>query len=86
MLLAAFVLNETRAPQPITPLRLFAERGPLRLVRRRGCCWWAGMFGMFFFLTQFLQDVLGFSPLTAGHRVPADDRCCCSRSPGSRRG
>ena len=26
----------------------------------------AGMFGMFFFLTQFLQDVLGFSPLHAG--------------------
>ena len=26
----------------------------------------AGMFGMFFFLTQFLQDVLGFSPLRAG--------------------
>jgi hypothetical protein len=24
------------------------------------------MFGMFFFLTQFLQDVLGFSPLRAG--------------------
>ena len=24
------------------------------------------MFGMFFFLTQFLQDVLGFGPLRAG--------------------
>ena len=24
------------------------------------------MFGMFFFLTQFLQDVLGYSPLQAG--------------------
>ena len=34
VLLAAFVLNETRAAQPITPLRLFAERRPLRLVRR----------------------------------------------------
>ena len=38
--------------------------GPAR--SRRGCCWWRGMFGMFFFLTQFLQDVLGFSPLRAG--------------------
>ena len=26
----------------------------------------AGMMGMFFFLTQFLQDVLGFSPISAG--------------------
>src|SRR6185437_6448577 len=65
VLLVAFVLNETRAPQPITPLRLFASAGRsgsfvarLLLV--------GGMFGMFFFLTQFLQDVLGFSPVTAG--------------------
>ena len=26
----------------------------------------AGMFGMFFFLTQFLQDVLGYDPLQTG--------------------
>jgi EmrB/QacA subfamily drug resistance transporter len=65
VLLVAFVVNESRARQPITPLRLFADLGRsgsfvarLLLV--------AGMFGMFFFLTQFLQDVLGFSPLTTG--------------------
>jgi EmrB/QacA subfamily drug resistance transporter len=64
-LLAAFLLTETRAPQPITPLRLFAD------VSRSGSfvarlLLVGGMFGMFFFLTQFLQDVLGFSPLRAG--------------------
>ena len=65
VLLVAFVLNETRARQPITPLRLFADLGRsgsfvarLLLV--------AGMFGMFFFLTQFLQDVLGFGALETG--------------------
>jgi EmrB/QacA subfamily drug resistance transporter len=65
VLLAAFVFNENRAPQPITPLRLFANLSRsgsfvarLLLV--------AGMFGMFFFLTQFLQDVLGFGALTTG--------------------
>ena len=26
----------------------------------------AGMFGMFFFMTQFLQDVLGYGPLETG--------------------
>ena len=64
-LLALFLLNETRAPQPITPLRLFADKSRsgsfvarLLLV--------AGMMGMFFFLTQFIQDVLGFSPIMAG--------------------
>ena len=65
VLLAAFLLNETRAPQPITPLRLFTD------VSRSGSfaarlLLVAGMFGMFFFLTQFLQDVLDFSPLRAG--------------------
>ena len=65
VLLAAFLVNETRAAQPITPLRLFAD------VSRSGSyaarlLLVAGMFGMFFFLTQFLQDILGFSPLRTG--------------------
>ncbi len=65
VLLALFVANELRAPQPITPLRLFASRersasyvARLLLV--------GGMFGMFFFLTQFLQGVRDYSPLKAG--------------------
>ena len=65
VLLAAFLYRESRATQPITPLRLFADR------RRAGSYLTrlllvAGMFGMFFFLTQLVQDVLGFSPLRAG--------------------
>ena len=32
-----------------------------------------GMFSMFFFLSQYLQGVRGFSPLQAGLGVPADD-------------
>jgi len=64
-LLTAFLITETRSPHPVTPLRLFADRGrsasyAVRLLLV------AGMFGMFFFLTQFLQQELGFSPLRAG--------------------
>jgi EmrB/QacA subfamily drug resistance transporter len=65
VLLTAFVVNEARSPQPITPLRLFADRSRsgsyiarLLLV--------AGMFGMFFFLTQYVQEILRFSPVLAG--------------------
>jgi len=64
-LLVAFVLNERRAEQPITPLHLFANReragsyGVRMLVV-------SGMFAMFFFLTQFFQGVLGYSALQAG--------------------
>lgn len=65
VLLTAFVWGETRAPQPITPLRLFADRGRSGSFAAR-LLLVAGMFGMFFFLTQFLQDVLGFGALEAG--------------------
>ncbi|MFC7932749.1 MFS transporter [Streptomyces cinereoruber] len=63
--LAAFVLVERRSPQPVTPLRMFADRN------RSGTyaimlCLAAAIFGMFFFLTLFVQQVLDFSPLRAG--------------------
>ena len=71
LLLAAFVVVELRAEEPITPLRLLANASRSGANVARGLLF-AGMFGMFFFLTQFLQDVLGYSPLQAGFRVPAD--------------
>ncbi|MET8946554.1 MFS transporter [Streptomyces sp. NPDC004542] len=64
-LLAAFVLIEARAGQPIMPLRLFADRdraggyASIMLLP-------AGLFGAFYFLTLIGQQVLGFSPLRAG--------------------
>src|SRR5215470_5781334 len=64
-LLAEFVLTEVRSPQPITPLRLFADRSRSASYVAR-LLLVAGMFGMFFFLTQYIQEILGFSPLQAG--------------------
>jgi EmrB/QacA subfamily drug resistance transporter len=64
-LLVAFLANESRVRQPITPLRLFADRGRTGSYLTR-LLLVAGMFGMFYFLTQFVQDILGFSPLRAG--------------------
>ncbi|HKD77787.1 MAG TPA: MFS transporter, partial [Ktedonobacterales bacterium] len=65
VLLAIFVFVEMRSAEPILPLRLFAERnragGFLNMMLVA-----ATMFSMFFFLTQFLQDILHFSPLGAG--------------------
>jgi len=65
VLLALFLVNESRVAQPITPLRLFADRGRAGSYVTR-LLLVAGMFGMFYFLTQFVQDQLGFSPLRAG--------------------
>ena len=65
VLLLAFALNELHAVNPITPLHLLADRGRTSANVARGLLY-AGMFGMFFFLTQFLQDVLGYGPLRTG--------------------
>jgi EmrB/QacA subfamily drug resistance transporter len=63
--LAAFVLTEARARQPVTPLRLFADHQRAAAYATR-LLLVGGMFGMFFFATQFLQLVLGFTPVQAG--------------------
>jgi EmrB/QacA subfamily drug resistance transporter len=65
LLLAAFVAVELRAEEPITPLRLLADRSRTSANVARGLLF-AGMFGMFFFLTQYLQDVLHYSSLKTG--------------------
>lgn len=65
VLLAAFLLIEVRTREPLLPLRLFADRN-----RAAGYLNFflgpAAMMSMFFFLTQFLQDVRGFSALATG--------------------
>ncbi|HYQ68695.1 MFS transporter [Actinophytocola sp.] len=65
LLLASLVLIESKHAQPIVRLGLFADRN-----RSGGfavfVCSGAAMFGMYFFFTQYVQDVLGMSPLVAG--------------------
>jgi EmrB/QacA subfamily drug resistance transporter len=64
-MLATFVAVEKRARQPITPLRLFASRERVGAYAAR-LLMVGAMFGMFFYLTQFLQGAEGFSALKAG--------------------
>jgi EmrB/QacA subfamily drug resistance transporter len=65
LMLAAFVAVEKRARQPITPLRLFASRERVGAYAAR-LLMVGAMFGMFFYLTQFLQGAEDFSALKAG--------------------
>jgi predicted MFS family arabinose efflux permease len=65
VLLVIFVLIEAKARAPLMPLGIFSDRnrwGSYLLM----FCIAAGLFAMFFFLTQFLQNVLGWSPLRTG--------------------
>jgi EmrB/QacA subfamily drug resistance transporter len=64
-LLVGLIYNESRAGQPIMPLRLFASRQRTGAYLTR-MLYLAAMIGFFFFTTQYLQGVLGFSPLQAG--------------------
>lgn len=64
-MLTSSVFIEARAKQPITPLRLFSNR------RRSGAylgrfLMVAGNYSLFFFLPQYLQNVLGFTAFQAG--------------------
>ncbi|MET7616685.1 MFS transporter [Streptomyces sp. NPDC005408] len=65
VLLTAFVLIERRAKEPITPLRMFADRnrsGTYLIMMSLA----AAMFGMFFFIVLFVQNVLDYSPINSG--------------------
>jgi len=64
-LLTAFVGIERRAEEPIIPLSLFASRVRSGALLARMFLV-AGAMGAFFFLTQYLQDVLDLSPIRAG--------------------
>ncbi|MER6344672.1 MFS transporter [Streptomyces sp. NPDC001595] len=65
VLLLAFVFIEMRAKEPITPLKMFTHRnraGTYVIMLSLA----AAMFGMFFYIVLFVQNVLGYSPIKAG--------------------
>jgi EmrB/QacA subfamily drug resistance transporter len=64
-LLATFIAVERRVENPLLPLRVVSDRsrgGGFLALAIVG----AGMFGVFLFLTFFMQQTLGFSPLISG--------------------
>ncbi|HEY2716759.1 MAG TPA: DHA2 family efflux MFS transporter permease subunit [Solirubrobacterales bacterium] len=67
-LVAAFVAWELRARAPMLPMRFFANRG-FAVTNVVSLAMYFGMFGSIFFLSQFIQNVLGNSPLEAGLKL-----------------
>lgn len=65
LLLVAFVVAERRVKHPLLPMRVVLDRN-------RGGAYGAmflasvGMFGVFLFLTYYLETVLGYSPVKTG--------------------
>ena len=65
VLLTVLVLAESRAAEPVMPLRLFASRSRTGAYVAR-MLYLGAMIGFFFYSTQYLQGVLGFSAFQAG--------------------
>jgi EmrB/QacA subfamily drug resistance transporter len=64
-LLAAFVLIEQRSKAPLVPLRIFRLR-TLTGANVVGLLLGASLFSMFFFISLYMQQVLGYSAIHAG--------------------
>jgi EmrB/QacA subfamily drug resistance transporter len=65
VLLGAFVINEQRIKNPLLPLSIFRVKG-LAAADTTQLVAFAGLLSMFFFLTLYMQNVLGYSPIQAG--------------------
>jgi EmrB/QacA subfamily drug resistance transporter len=68
LLVVSFVAYELRAAEPMLPLSFFADRG-FAVTNVVSMAMYFGMFGSIFFLSQFLQNVLGNTPLQAGEKL-----------------
>ncbi|MEA2201649.1 MAG: hypothetical protein QOI89_2245 [Solirubrobacteraceae bacterium] len=65
LLIAAFVVIERRQKDPLIPLRIFSNRS-LAASDATMLVVAAALFGVFYFCTLYLQQVLGFSALKTG--------------------
>jgi EmrB/QacA subfamily drug resistance transporter len=65
VLLVAFVANERRQRNPLAPLEIFSING-LGFADVTQLTAFAGFTAMFFFLTLYMQNVLGYTPIQTG--------------------
>ena len=65
VLLAAFLVNEQRREHPLVPLSIFRIKG-LAAADATQVIAWAGFSTMFFFVTLYMQNVLGYSQTESG--------------------
>src|ERR1700761_9118142 len=65
VLMAAFGVNEQRRAHPLVPLSIFRIKGVAAADATQVIAW-AGFYSMFFFVTLYMQNVLGYSQLRSG--------------------
>ena len=67
-LLIAFIVVELRSEDPMLPMQFFARRS-FAVTNAVSLSMYFGMFGSIFFMSQYLQNVLGNTPLQAGIKL-----------------
>ena len=65
ILIATFFVKEARTDSPLVPLDLFKVRA-VAVANLVGFCIGGAIFGGFFLLSLYMQQVLGYSPIEAG--------------------
>ncbi len=65
VVLVAFAINEVRSANPLFPFSIFRIKG-LAAADATQLIALAGFYSTFFFVTLYMQNVLGFSPIEAG--------------------
>jgi EmrB/QacA subfamily drug resistance transporter len=68
ILLALFVRSELRTAEPMLPMSFFTKRS-FAVTNVASLAMYFGMFGSIFFLSQYMQNVLGNTPLQAGLKL-----------------
>jgi EmrB/QacA subfamily drug resistance transporter len=68
VLLVAFVINELRVKEPMLPMEFFTRRS-FAVTNVVSLSMYFGMFGSIFFMSQYMQNVLGNTPLQAGVKL-----------------
>jgi EmrB/QacA subfamily drug resistance transporter len=68
VLLAGFVAFELRTAEPMLPMSFFGKRS-FAVTNVASLSMYFGMFGSIFFLSQYMQNVLGNTPLQAGLKL-----------------
>jgi EmrB/QacA subfamily drug resistance transporter len=68
VLTTAFVFHELRTEQPMLPMEFFKRRS-FSVTNFVSLSMYFGMFGSIFFMSQYMQNVLGNSPLETGLKM-----------------
>ena len=68
VLVSAFIAQELRTAEPMLPMSFFRRRS-FAVTNAVSLSMYFGMFGSIFFMSQYLQNVLGNTPLQAGLKL-----------------